>query len=673
MATISSPGIGSNLDVKSIVESLMKVERRSIDAINARKSDYQARLSGIGTLKSALTSFQTMLGQVSQASRFTGVKTSGFDDKMLSVTTTAKAAAGQYALDVSKLAQSQVTVAAGQASTTTPIGNGEPTRITFSFGTVTGGTLTDGKYAGASFAQDATRTGGSITIDSSNNSLEGIRNAINAANLGVQASIVNDGTGATPYRLVMTSTDPGAGGSVKIDVSAALDGGTADAALTGLLAQDPAGTQNLTQQLAAQNAELTINGIAVTSATNKVTGAIDGVTLNLAKTGTTSLTVAADSAVTKQAVTDFVKSYNELTKTLNALTVNDPKGSTIGPLAGDASVTVLRSQIYRVMSQAVGTGEVQSLADLGIRTQADGTLSVDDAKLTAKIASAPGEVMQLFAEVGKATDSLVSANKIGTKTTSGTYAVNVTRLATQGVLTGASPAPLTVTAGDNDKFSVSVDGVSADISLPAGNYTTASLVAQLQSQINGASALRSAGASVVVSMDANGALVLTSNRYGSSSKVSVVESSANALFGGASAGVDGLDLEGTIDGQPATGNGQTLIGKDGTETEGLIISIPGGNLGDRGTIAVSRGYGSTLKSMIDGLLATDGLLAGRTESINGTIKGYDKDIANLEVRLAQREARYLAQFSSLDALVSSMNSTSSFLTQQLAALSKSTS
>ncbi|HVL09894.1 MAG TPA: flagellar filament capping protein FliD [Burkholderiaceae bacterium] len=673
MATISSPGIGSNLDVKSIVEGLMQIERKSLDTIKARKSDYQARLSGLGTLKSALASFQTVLGQVAQPSRFGGVKTSGFDNTLLSVDATAGAAAAQYALNVTKLAQPQVTVAAGQASISAPIGDGTPTRLTFSFGTITGGTLTDGEYSGASFSQDPTRTGGSIVIDSSNNSLAGIRDAINAAKLGVRASIVNDGSAGTPYRLVLTSAEPGAGGSVRIDVDAAVDGGTADAVLTGLLGHDPAGVQNLTQQSAAQNAELTINGIAVTSASNTVKGALDGVTLNLLKTGSTSLTVAADPNVAKQAVSDFVKAYNDLTRTLNALTVNDPKGTTIGPLASDASVTVLRSQMYRALSQTVGDGEVQSLADLGIRTQADGTLLLDDAKLTAKIASAPDDVMRLFAEVGKSTDSLVSASTIGAKTQAGTYAVNVTQLATQGKLAGTVPAPLTITAGDNDVFTIRVDGVSADITLPPGTYTNAGLVALLQSQINGAKALRSAGATVSVSMDAGGVLQLTSNRYGSASKVSVTEASANPLLGPAPVATDGIDMAGTINGEPATGNGQTLIGKSGSVIDGLIVTVPGGNLGDRGTVTITRGYAPTLKGMIDDLLSKEGMVASRTDAINNTIKGYDRDIANVEQRLTQREARYMAQFQALDSLISNMNATSSFLTQQLAALAKSTS
>ena len=651
----------------------MQIERKSLDSIKARKSDYQARLSGLGTLKSALASFQTMLGQVAQPARFGGVKTSGFDNTLLSVDAKAGAVAGQYALNVSKLAQAQVAVAAGQSSTSTAIGDGTATRLTFSFGTISGGTLTDGKYSGASFEQDPARAGGSIVIDSSNNSLTGIRDAINAGNLGVRASIVNDGSSGTPYRLVLTSTETGAGGSVRIDVGAAVDGGVADATLAGLLGHDPAGVQNLTQQSAAQNAELTINGIAITSASNTVSGALDGVTLNLLKTGSTSLTVADDPNVPKQAVSDFVKAYNDLTRTLNALTVNDPKGTTIGPLAGDASVTVLRSQMYRALSQTIGDGEVQSLADLGIRTQADGTLSLDDAKLTAKLASAPDEVMRLFAEVGKSTDSLVSATKIGAGTQAGTYAVNVTQLATQGKLSGATAAPLTITAGDNDVFSIRVDGVSASITLPPGTYTNAGLVALLQSQINGAKVLRSAGAAVTVAMDAGGVLQLTSNRYGSASSVSVTESATNPLFGAAPVATDGLDAAGTINGESATGNGQTLIGKEGSAVDGLIVTIPGGSLGDRGTIAITRGYAPTLKSMVDDLLGKEGMVASRTDAINNTIKGYDRDIANVEQRLAQREARYMTQFQALDSLISNMNATSSFLTQQLAALANSTS
>jgi flagellar hook-associated protein 2 len=673
MATVSSPGIGSNLDVKSIVEGLMQVERRSLDTIKARKTDFQARLSGLGTLKSALASFQTVLGQVSQPSRFGGVKTSGFDNTMIAVEASPGSAAGQYALNVTKLAQPQVTVAAGQASASAAIGDGTPTRLTISFGTISGGTLSDGQYSGASFSSDPSRTGGSIVIDSSNNSLTGIRDAINAAAVGVRASIVNDGSGDAPYRLVLTSAEPGAGGSLRMDVAAVEDGAGHSAALESLLAYDPAGVQNLKQQAAAQNAELTINGIAIISPSNRVQGALEGVTLNLMKTGSTSLNVASDPTIAKQAVGDFVKAYNDLTRTLNALTVNDPKATTVGPLASDTSVTVLRLQMARALAQTIGDGEVQSLADLGIRTQADGTLSLDDARLTAKLASAPDDVTRLFAQIGKSTDSLVSASTIGAKTQPGNYAVHVTQLATRGSLTGSGAAPLTISAGQNDTFSIRLDGVSADITLPAGDYTASSLVALLQSQINGAKALRSAGASVTVSLDENGALQLTSNRYGSASTLSITEVGVNPLFGAAPNSVDGVDTAGTINGEPATGNGQSLIGKSGSAVDGLIVTIAGGSLGARGTLAITRGYAPTLKSMIDDLLSKEGMLASRTEAINNTIKGYDRDITNVEARLAQREARYLTQFQALDTLINNMNATSSFLTQQLAALTKSTS
>ncbi|MDF6804817.1 hypothetical protein NLR00_23200, partial [Escherichia coli] len=159
----------------------------------------------VGTLKSALSTFQTALSSLTSASNYSAMKASGYDTSMLSASVTGSAPAGSYAVNVTQLAQSQVLAAQGQASTTTAIGSGASTTISFSVGAVSGGSLSGGKYTGSTFTQNGNLAGGSITIDSSNNTLAGIRDAINSANLGGSASIVNDGSGS-PYRLVLTST-----------------------------------------------------------------------------------------------------------------------------------------------------------------------------------------------------------------------------------------------------------------------------------------------------------------------------------------------------------------------------------------------------------------------------------------------------------------------------------
>ena len=263
------------LDVPSLVSQLMAVERQPIDKFEAKVSSYEAKISSFGTLSSLVSTFQTAAKGLSTSLQKATATPS--DTSALSATAGSSAVPGNYTVNVSQLAQSHNLVAAGQTSSTAAIGDGTATTVTFDLGTISGGTLTNGIYSGAAFTSNGSGTA-SITIDGTNNTLEGIRDAINAADLGVTATLVNDGSG-TPYRLALASSSSGASNSIKITTS----GG--DGAIDSLLGYDPAGTQNLSQTLAAQNASLTVNGIAITSASNTVSEAVQGVTLTLKNTG----------------------------------------------------------------------------------------------------------------------------------------------------------------------------------------------------------------------------------------------------------------------------------------------------------------------------------------------------------------------------------------------------
>ena len=259
----------------------MTVERRPIDKLNTQVASYQTKISSFGTLKGLVSGFQTALQGLNN--NFEGFSATPSDASIFSASATSTAAAGIYALDVANLAHAQSLVAVGQTSSTTAIGNGTATTITFDFGTISGGTLTSGVYSGAAFTSNGNGTK-SLTIDGTNNTLQGIRDAINTAKIGVTATIVNDGSG-TPYRLALTSDSSGVSNSLKITTS----GG--DGAIDALLAHDPAGlpaAQHLNQTVGGQNANFTVNGIAITKPSNTVTDAIQGVTLTLNKPTTSA-------------------------------------------------------------------------------------------------------------------------------------------------------------------------------------------------------------------------------------------------------------------------------------------------------------------------------------------------------------------------------------------------
>lgn len=659
---ISSPGIGSNLDVTSIVTQLMAIERQPLTTLDTKEASFQAQLSGYGSLRGALSTLKTAVDAIEDGARFRGFSATVGDTDILSATAATGALTGTYSVDVAQLAQRQSLVAAGQSSRTAAIGTGADTTISIQIGSITGGTLTNGVYAGATFTAKAGTTPTTLTINAANNSLQGIRDAINSANAGVTASIVKDGT-ASPYRLVLQSASTGAANAVKISV-------TGDAAVTSLLEYDPAGTQNLTQTSEARDAQLSVNGIDVTSASNAVADVLDGVTLNLAKIGSTTVTVARSTATAIQGVQDFVKAYNDFSKTLTDLTKFDVASGAGGVLLGDSAARTIQSQLRNTLSSGLpgaATGDLRNLSQVGLTFQRDGTLAFDQTKLTAALNADAEAVVRLFASGSKADDAQVTIASVGANARPGTYRVIVDTLPQQGRVVGETPAALTIDAGVNDALSITIDGTTANVTLPAGTYTAAALAAQVQSTINASATLIAAGARVSVS-ESGGVLTLTSQRYGATSAVAASGTGAVAILGANPATFPGVDVAGSLSGVAATGAGQRLTAATGSPADGIAVDITGGTTGDRGNVTVSSGFAGRLNDLLDRILATDGALSARTEGINRSIKDLDRQRETLNRRLDGVERRYREQFTALDTMMSSMLATSNFLTQQLAAL-----
>jgi flagellar hook-associated protein 2 len=363
------------LDVPSLVSQLMTAERQPINKLNTRSAGYQAQITALGLITSKVATFQTAaqsLGSSSSSSLLAFAATSS-NTSALSATASSTAVAGSYSVNVTTLAQAQKLVAVGQASSTTAISDGVATSVTFDFGTTVGSVFTPN---GSSQ---------SITIDSTNNTLEGIRDAINAAGMGVSATIVNDGSGL-PYRLALSGST-GASNSLKITTT----GG--DGTIGNLLAYDPAGTKNLTQTAAAQNAVFDVNGISVTKSSNTVTDAIQGVTLTLsAENSTATLTVARDTAAVSTAASTFVQAYNDLYTSMK----NSYAAKSGSALAGDSTLRNLQTQMRDIAATAVSSGNLTHLFDVGISFKADGTMQLDSSKLSSTMATSFSDVAALF-------------------------------------------------------------------------------------------------------------------------------------------------------------------------------------------------------------------------------------------------------------------------------------
>jgi flagellar hook-associated protein 2 len=649
---LSSPGIGSGLDVNGLVSQLMALEQRPLSLINSKEAKLQAQLSAYGSLKGALSSFQGAVAALASPARFTAAKASVADGTLFSASAAAAAPAGSHSVEVQTLAQAQKLRSGTFASLDDAIGSG---MLTIQFGT----------YSGGNFTLNPDKSAQTISIPSDASSLAGVRDAINAANAGVSASIVNDGSG---YRLVIASRDSGLANALKITVDDD-DLNDTNAAGLSLLAYDASGggTANLTQTVAAQNATAVIDGITVSKSSNTITDAIEGVTLNLVKTGTTTLTVAKDTAGIQSAVESFVKAYNDLNKTLGDLSRYNATTKQASILSGDATVRAVQAQLRAVFNTALSAagGGLTTLSEIGVSFQRDGTLKLDSAKLNTALSDPTKDVSTLFAAVGKPTDSLVSFISVSSDTKDGNYAVNVTQLAIRGKAVGSGAASLTITAGVNDTLEFAIDGVSASLTLAAGTYTAATLAAELQSRINGAGELSAEGIGVTVTQS-GGVLTVTSERYGSNSTVSITGGTALTDLFGAPAATDGVDVAGTIGGVAAVGSGRTLSGSG--DASGLKIDITGGATGDRGTIGFARGYATLLDTVVGRMLESDGLVDGRMDGITDSIKALGTQRDALAKRLESIEKRYRAQFAALDAMVASMTQTSTYLQQQLANL-----
>ena len=632
----------------------MGIERKPLTNATTQKTAFQSKLTAYGTLKSALASFQTSLSSLSSASKFNAQSATIADTALLKATANGNATNGDYAVNVIQLAQTNKIAAAGFSTLGDVVGSGS---ITISFGTY--------DAIGNTFSANTSKPASTITIDTSNNTLAGVRDAINAANGGVTATIVNDGQ-TNGNRLVITSKESGVANSIKITVNDTGDASNTDNAGLSRLAYDPTATlangKNLTQLQEAKNALLTIDGIAVSKSSNTISDAIEGVTLNLLKVGTSAsnLNVTRDTTTIKDSVTAFVKAFNDLNTTARTLTKYDESGKSNGALLGDSATRTMITQLKQTLTSTLGGSTLNSLSQIGVSFQRGGTLALDAVKLTTAIDNNASEIAGLFSATGKATDFLLSFTGNSNKTQAGNYAVNVTQLARQGTLTAGRNPNLTITAGVNDHLQLNIDSINYTVDLTPGTYASAQdLANELQSRI------KAAGSSATATIS-GGAIKLTSLNYGASSILSIVSgNAANDLFSTSSA-VAGLDVAGTVNGLAATGLGQTLKGATGDASEGLLVKVSGGTLGARGTVSFAMGFAYQLNSMVTKFLDLDGLLESKTTGINSSITRLTKQQDAINLRLVAIEKRLRAQFTALDTTIGKMTTTSTFLTQQLA-------
>lgn len=668
MASIVTSGIGSGLDINGLVTQLVAAEREPVERrLSSQEARYQAQISGYGSFKSALADFRSILSAIGNSSGFEATSATSSDTASVGVQATSTAAAGSYRVSVAALAQTHTLVMSGVGDINDIVGSGT---LTFRFGTTVYDPSTDIYTSFTANPDKPTRT---LTIDTSNNTLAGLRDAINEADLGVQAGIIYDGT---QYRLTLTSSESGASNSLQIEV-ADDDLNNGDSNGLSRLAFNGIAT-NLEQTVAGQNASFTLNGLAVTSSSNSVASAIDGVTLDLKRVTTGQpvvVEVSRNTTPAGDAVRSFVSGYNQLMATLKDLTRYDPETGQAGVLQGDGTVRSAMESIRRTLNQGVQglDGPYRTLADIGVTTDSNGMMAIDQAKLDAALAYDAEAIGRLFVVSGSTSSSRLRYLGGDSATTPGTYAVEVIQPATQGYYAGTAfgyGGTITVDA-TNDNISLRVDGVdSAQLTLTQGTYNGEQLAVELQTRINGDANLRAAGITVAVAFDTvTQSFSVTSSRYGSASKVEIlaVDSNAAVTMGLAvGSGAAGSDVAGTIGGLAATGSGRILTGTGAAQ--GLQVEPVVGATGALGSVSYTRGIADRLNSLFTDMLDADSLIGNRLSGLEGRIEDITEQREKLDVRMTAYEARLRTQFGAMDALVGQLRATGSYLEQQLASL-----
>lgn len=366
-------GIGSGMDIDAMVGALVSAEKAPKEAqLNRLESATTTKISALGTLRTALSSFQTALKDLNDIKLFENRSAKSSNTDLLTATASKAAQSGTYSVKVEQLATGSKTATAALAS---------------DFKTTAAGTLTvkvgSGEGIEVAIGADA--------------SLEDVKNTLNAAlkDSGVSANLLTDpSTGKT--RLVMSSSTTGAGEDVSISAGAGLNSLAIDT--ENKATPDAGGVLER-----AQNAKFSIDGLAMESKTNKVEGAIPEVTLDLVAADdkkAITVTVAQDQGGVTANIKKFVDAYNNLIKTTNSLTrvtkVGDDGKPLTGGLVGDSSVRSILSGIQNELISVGGGDGVRMLSDLGITTQKDGTLGIDDKKLGTALENNFDAVGQFF-------------------------------------------------------------------------------------------------------------------------------------------------------------------------------------------------------------------------------------------------------------------------------------
>lgn len=491
------------------------------------------------------------------------------------------------------------------------------------------------------------RTGTSTVavVGTGDRSLAAVASAINGAGVGASASAVKVSDGN--WLLQLNSTNTGTANALSIDAAVF------------------SGVGGLLETSAARDAQITIGSgpgaYSVTASGNVFNDVLQGVTLTAAAESTTPVTVnvSRDDAATANAVESFVNAVNSVLADIALQTKYDPKTKTSSPLSGDATIRRLAEQVRSAVNSLVGSASPNLASSIGITTQRDGTLKFDKAVFATAMAADPTGVERLFARGGSSTGGVRFA-AAADGTVAGSYAVQVTTAATRGttgdVLIGGSVA--------GQRVGVRVGSVTATYDAAPG-ATPADIAAGLNA------ALADAGLQVNAEVSGGG-VRLTANAFGGGG---AFESNLDVNGAGTWTTNAGVDVVGTIDGQPAIGVGQRLrlLSTDTSLARGLEIDIEEGLSGALGPVSYDPGIAARIVSLAAAATGDGGSLTVSTTTYSSRYDAFETQITAFESRMVTKEAQLRRQWTAVQTLLNSLQSQGDWLSSQLSSLSGSSS
>lgn len=431
---LSFQGLSTGLQTDTLVNAILQQEGQPVQRMIAQQTLNQNQITAYQALQSDLTALSSSFATLNGTS-FGAQTVTSSDTSNTYVTATATGATlGNYSINVSQIATT------GRISPT--MSGGAPTNLSVA------DPLATSIFSGTSATFAVRGTDGTIktlNLTSANNNLYGLRDAINASGAGVQATVVNTGSGATPYELVVTASGTGtgttsglvtladvtSGGAVNtLGITAGtVDSLTAPTTLTGGLQSSGADV--------AKDAIFSVNGIQLTRKTNTVTDAVSGLTLNLkqgGQAGSTTLTVATDANAITSAMQDVVSKYNALIQEFNRDSASG--GALYGQGAARSLISQVRSTLTSIPAGLPSTAPYTSAGGVGVKVNQDGTLSLDTVALQAALTSNPSAVKQVFAFTGTSSSAAVQFYQGGANTTTGNIAFNITSYVANGAVSG---------------------------------------------------------------------------------------------------------------------------------------------------------------------------------------------------------------------------------------------